>query len=140
MKINSLEEMVKRRNSNSNEICNNTENNTCEGYRPRYYNNCYDSTSFNNQNKTIQRLEQDREKLIKDNMKLIQYNKKLKEQINNLNKIINSITMNNNNEKENNDNIDLMLMRIYRIIYFKIYRLNSKDINVLICNFKSLFI
>ena len=107
MQINSLEEMVKRRNSNSNAICNNTENNNSEGYQPGYYNNSYNSTSFNNQNKTIQRLEQDREKLIKDNMKLIQYNKKLKEQINNLNKIINSITMNNNNEKENNDNIDL---------------------------------
>ncbi len=100
MQINSLEEMVKRRNTN-----NNTENNNTEEYQPGYYNNnSINSDSLNNQNKIIQRLEQDREKLIKDNMKLIQYNKKLKEQINSLNQIINSITMNNNNnEQENNE-------------------------------------
>ena len=109
MQINSLEEMVKRRNNNNNNnVNNNTENNNSEEYQPGYYNNSYNSTSINNQNKTIQRLEQDREKLIKDNMKLIQYNKKLKEQINNLNQIINSITNNNNNnEQGNNDNNNL---------------------------------
>ena len=108
MQINSLEEMVKRRNSNNTEKNNNTENNNnSEDYQPGYYNNSYNSNSINNQNKTIQRLEQDREKLIKDNMKLIQYNKKLKEQINNLNQIINNLTMNNNNEQENHDNINL---------------------------------
>ena len=104
MQINSLEEMVKRRNTNNN-MNNTTENNNTEEYQPGYYNNSYGSTSQNNQNKVIQRLEQDREKLIKDNMKLIQYNKKLKEQINSLNQIINSLTKNNNNnnEQENND-------------------------------------
>ena len=103
MQINSLEEMVKRRNNNN--LNSNTENNNTDEYQPGYYNNSYNSSSVNNQNKTIQRLEQDREKLIKDNMKLIQYNKKLKEQINSLNQIINNLTMNNNNnnEQENND-------------------------------------
>jgi hypothetical protein len=102
MQINSLEEMVKRRNNNNNNnnVNNNTENNNSEEYQPGYYNNSYNSTSINNQNKTIQRLEQDREKLIKDNMKLIQYNKKLKEQINNLNQIINSLSWNNSNIQE----------------------------------------
>ena len=104
MQINSLKEMVKRRNTNNN-MNNNTENNNTEEYQPGYYNNSYGSTSQNNQNKVIQKLEQDREKLIKDNMKLIQYNKKLKEQINSLNQIINSLTKNNsnNNEQANND-------------------------------------
>ena len=112
MQINSLEEMVKRRNVNNNVNINSENNNNSDEYQPGYYNNnnSYNSTSFNNQNKTIQRLEQDREKLIKDNMNLIQYNKKLKEQINNLNQIINSLTMNNNNnnniEQENENEND----------------------------------
>ena len=86
MQINSLEEIVRRRGGNNM-------NNNTESYD---INENYD----NNQNLTIKRLEQDREKLIKDNMKLIQYNKKLKEQINNLNQIINSLSWNNSNNQE----------------------------------------
>jgi len=85
MQINSLEEIIRRRGKNVN-------NNT-ESY-------VIDENYNNNQNLTIKRLEQDREKLIKDNMKLIQYNKKLKEQINNLNQIINSLSWNNSNNQE----------------------------------------
>ena len=92
MQINSLEEMVKRRN---------TENNNSYDYQPGYYNNSNISTSNNNLEKNIKRLEEDREKLIKDNMKLIQYNKKLKEQINNLNQIINNLAANSNNNGNN---------------------------------------
>ena len=92
MQINSLEEMVKRRN---------TENNNSYDYQPGYYNNSNISTSNNNLEKNIKRLEEDREKLIKDNMKLIQYNKKLKEQINNLNQIINNLASNSNNNGNN---------------------------------------
>ena len=97
MQINSLEEMVKRRN---------TENNNSYDYQPGYYNNSNISSSNNNLEKNIRRLEEDREKLIKDNMKLIQYNKKLKEQINNLNQIINNLASNNNDNNGNNDNIN----------------------------------
>lgn len=85
MQINSLEEIIRRRENNANH---NTEG------------NFVDENYNNNQNLTIKRLEQDREKLIKDNMKLIQYNKKLKEQINNLNQIINSLSWNNSNNQE----------------------------------------
>jgi len=85
MQINSLEEIIRRRENNVNH---NTEG------------NFVDENYNNNQNLTIKRLEQDREKLIKDNMKLIQYNKKLKEQINNLNQIINSLSWNNSNNQE----------------------------------------
>ena len=85
MQVNSLEEIIRRRENNANH---NTEG------------NFVDENYNNNQNLTIKRLEQDREKLIKDNMKLIQYNKKLKEQINNLNQIINSLSWNNSNNQE----------------------------------------
>ena len=85
MQINSLEEIIRRRENNVNH---NTEG------------NFVDENYNHNQNLTIKRLEQDREKLIKDNMKLIQYNKKLKEQINNLNQIINSLSWNNSNNQE----------------------------------------
>ena len=91
MQINSLEEIIRRRENNVNH---NTEG------------NFVDENYNNNQNLTIKRLEQDREKLIKDNMKLIQYNKKLKEQINSLNQIINSLTMNNHNGEQGNNNND----------------------------------